>query len=247
MLGILAAALAAALTALLTGWLGTVGRKTAEVVLPDRFSEPISVAVEPTGVCGVAWVVPVRPSEVTYSEPVESSIKSWRDWPPAAKGSFGSPHNVLMTIQGRSEAQVVITDLTIRMLKRGPLPPQATVLRAAGCGDIGAYRWLETDLDQSPPGRVAKYDSNKAEGDLADHELTPIKFPYEISLSDAESFVITASTKKCTCEWEIDVAWSSQGKTGVTTIDDHGKPFRTTSTANAGGTCVVNGEKPDCS
>ncbi len=59
------------------------------------------------------------------------------------------------------------------------------------------------------------------------------QFPYTVSLSNSETFVIKASTEGCDCDWVVDLHRASQGQTGVLPINDNGRPFRTSSAKNA--------------
>ncbi|MFC6021936.1 hypothetical protein ACFP2T_37965 [Plantactinospora solaniradicis] len=251
--GVLAAALTAALAGVLTGWFGAAGREIARTVDRDEIAPtvsastvdpgPLTVAVQPLGLCGSEWVVPVGPAEFDTPMPMNIDMtKGWRDWTPAAGGANAAPHHVLIFVQGRSAAEVIITGLNVRVVKRSTPPPQATVL-TADCADPGAFRSLEVDLDRTPPVVTPRYDAERAESmvdEVPSQQLTPIKFPYEVSLSDAEPFLITAQTRSCDCGWVAEVTWASEGKTGTTVVDDGGVPFRSISTARATGRCTVS-------
>jgi hypothetical protein len=252
LVGILAAALATTLTGLLTGWFGAAGRKIADIGRSDAAAPgaaanisaegPLTVAVQSLGVCGVEWVVPGGVQTIDTSSPFNVDMaRSWRDWPPAANGATGAPHDVLIFVQGRSDAEVIITDLKVRVVERSDPPPIATVL-SAQCGDSGAFRWLEVDLDKSPPATIPRFDANAAKAiaeEVPARQLTPIKFPYEVSISDAEPFLITAQTQGCDCKWIAEVSWASEGKTGTLVVNDDGKPFRSITTTGADGQCKV--------
>lgn len=41
--------------------------------------------------------------------------------------------------------------------------------------------------------------------------------------------LVKARTQTCDCRWYLELGWSSQGRTGTLRIDDHGRPFRTSS------------------
>lgn len=262
LVGVLAAALAAASAGVLTGWFEDVGRAITGSASPAQSAavpngsasttahDPLTVAVEArTAPCDSAgWVVAAPPGHLQQSAPANTDmLRSWRDWPPAKTGINASPGGVLIFVQGRSDAEVVLTDFTIRVHERRP-PPTGTLLRAS-CGDVGAFRWLEVDLDHDPPRPVPGWNSDMAEfakGDVPDWQLKPIKFPYEVSVTDAEPFFIQAHTKDCDCSWTAELTWASEGRTGTTVIDDHGTPFRTTSTRNVAGRCLLTPGEIDC-
>ena len=199
---------------------------------------PLTVAVrEDTPVCGTDWVVPRPLAQIDMSiAPDRTSEIGWKDWPPGAGGVTASPSYVYLTVQGVGDAQVVITDLRVRVLdpRKPPLPGTSF---SAQCGDTGVLRFLTADLDYDPPKIDSEYYESE---DTPPQERAPIAFPYEVSLSDAETFLIVATTEECDCSWAIELSWASQGQTDTLYIDDHGAPFRTTSTTNAQ-ECVVSG------
>ncbi|HWO60254.1 MAG TPA: hypothetical protein VNO31_09495 [Umezawaea sp.] len=201
---------------------------------------PLTVAVEAiTPTCGTSWVVPRKPDDVDVSQLVHPSAlqHGWRDWTGgsdgAAAASLGAGGHVQLSIQGRSAMQVVLTDMKVRVTKKNP-PVSGTLLHRP-CGDQWAFRWMDVDLDTDPPRTVPTNSlepGTRIDG-VADFESKPIRFPYRVADSDAETFMFNAKTVDCDCFWVVDIYWSSAGESGVMTIDDHGKPFRTSSDVNA--------------
>jgi hypothetical protein len=241
--GVAAAVTATATTAWLLNWglLPDEGQPAPEAAsaAPDTADAtdgpaPLSVAVDThTAPCGPEWVVPLSPDEVPDVPFDPDRLRRWQEWPPAADGVGASPAVVRLTVQGTSAAEVVITNLEVEVHDR--LPPMSGTELNAQCGDAGAYRWLEVDLDRQPPLVKPRFESSAIDpaADLPPSQLQPIEFPYEVSLSDAETFVILATTLECDCTWTAALSWASEGRTGRLAIDDHGRPFRTTSDANA--------------
>ncbi|GGT15284.1 hypothetical protein [Streptomyces purpureus] len=39
---------------------------------------------------------------------------------------------------------------------------------------------------------------------------------------------MAARTAGCDCRWELELEWSSEGRSGTVRINDGGRPFRTT-------------------
>ena len=185
--------------------------------------------------CGATWVTPKSPDQIRL--PMPSGLSSWSQWSEVnAGGAQASPGQVEITIQGRSAAKVVLTDMKVRVVqRRGPLHGTAIDRE---CGDQGVVRWLAVNLDRDPVALVDQDEFDAMMPDTPQWERKPILFPYRVSLTDPETFVVKASTDGCDCDWVVDVYWSAQGQTGVLPIDDGGRPFRTTSTANAK-TCAV--------
>jgi hypothetical protein len=151
---------------------------------------------------------------------------------------------VEISVQGVNSAQVVITDMRPRVLARRA-PIKGTVV-SRGCGDEGAFRLLSVDLDKNPPSAVPESNGDQSPPTTAPWQTKPIRFPYRVSLSDAETFVIDVSSKKYDTDWVVDLSWSSSGKTGTLVVDNNGKPFRTSSTVNAQD-CQVAGKDLVCS
>lgn len=56
-----------------------------------------------------------------------------------------------------------------------------------------------------------------------------MRFPYRVSAEDPEVLLVDATTQTYDARWYLELDWSSQGRTGTIRIDDHGRPFRTSS------------------
>lgn len=200
---------------------------------------PFSVAItKREGTCDGDWVIPGSSKPTTW--PTETGI--WSDDAQAARGAGASPGEVQIFVQGRSQAEVVLTDLSLQVHERRP-PISGTLLDEA-CGDMGAFRWLQANLDTNPPSIESRYEQEAVPEDASQYELTPIKFPYTVSLSDTEVFLISAVTAQCDCTWTAELSWASAGRTGTYVIDDEGKPFRTTSISNVIQKCSPESFEP---
>jgi hypothetical protein len=221
----------------------------------DRDRAPLTVAAEQIfDHCLTRWFVPRVPDDIEFSDPADASAVEWPDYPAAEGGFPAAPSDVFATVQGRDEASVTLTGIEVVVHERRR-PPEGTLLDDP-CGDPGAFRWLAVDLDANPPVVTAEFDESVADPDhpLADEippsRLQPIRFPYEISASDAETFLIRSETDTCDCDWSAMLSWQSQGRTGTIEIDDTGRPFRTVASAGAIATCDSRGDSRgvvDCS
>ena len=60
-------------------------------------------------------------------------------------------------------------------------------------------------------------------------------FPLRITDSDQEVFDVTATVSRRDCDWTLLLDWTAGDRQGTTVVDDHGKPFRTTSGGSADG------------
>jgi len=151
-------------------------------------------------------------------------------------------HYVYFTVQGRSASQVTLTDLRVRVVQRRPALPGTHVF--AGCGGPTVFRWVSVDLDQKPPAAQTHYDRIFA-SDAPAQERRPIKFPYRVTLSEAETFAVVGNAKQCDCLWEVDLDWASEGRTGTYTIrSTSGQPFRTTGDARVYAVCGPSSPSP---
>lgn len=185
---------------------------------------PLTVTVEVFDpVCGSDWIIP-RPAQP--ADLPTDQAGNWSDVAAARGGAAASPAWVLLFVQGRGDAEVLITDLVVRVAQRRPAI-RGGILQLQ-CGDQGAYRFLEADLDRDPPRIGSHYTVGMAEAGDSPWMFTPIRFPYEVTLSDAEAFSIESVAEQCDCDWYVELHWASAGRTGVLHIDNNGRPFRTT-------------------
>jgi hypothetical protein len=67
------------------------------------------------------------------------------------------------------------------------------------------------------------------DGADSEHTIPAVHFPYRVSAEDPEVLLVDATTQTYDARWYLELDWSSQGRTGTIRIDDHGRPFRTSS------------------
>jgi hypothetical protein len=226
-------------------------------------SEPIFIESGPLDIsvvrgttvewCGgdAEWMVPAGPDEIPFGAEVdhasglEPDQLDWSEHPVGEGGFATSPMEVYVSVQGRSDAEVVLTGLDVELVSRGPVPT-GTLLTAEPCGGPGEFRWLGVDLDATPPSVVAELDeTNPNFRDAPPEQRTAIAFPYEVARDDAETFLVEAGTQGCDCAWRLRLSWQSQGRSGTAVIDDRGDPFRTVATSGAVAICDVTGACDD--
>jgi hypothetical protein len=119
-------------------------------------------------------------------------------------------------VQGTGKETVVVKGLTVRMAgKRAPLAwnDYAMGYPGVGCGGGVPTRFFTVALDATRPGVVP--DAGHAD------------FPFKVSESDPEMYYIRADASAYDVSWYLELSWSSGGRTGTLTVDDHGRPFRT--------------------
>jgi hypothetical protein len=219
------AALGAALTDIATGGI-TTGLKSAWKALVGE-SEPPPLTVS-------AHVQRTRRSSFFLPRPVDALLPLPRDvsdatrvrWAERNGGVDASTTAVEVVIQGRNAASVILLGLTIDVVSRRAPAKTGTLVRAAGAGGIGV-RYFDVDLDRpSPTPELGKLNEPRP-GER------PINFPYKVSVTDPEVFMIFANTQRCDCRWTAKLRWESGGKEGTTSIRNGDQPFRTTAVVSA--------------
>jgi hypothetical protein len=129
-----------------------------------------------------------------------------------------------LVLEGRRTDPVLIESIAARIVKRRP-PLAGTLLEVGAQGGAGDVVHLGFDLD-SPD-----LNARSMRGRVLGERYDKTKF---VALAKAEPLVVTISafTATCYCEWVIDVATRSAGRKERMTIDDRGKPFRSTALAH---------------
>ncbi|MCG8927438.1 hypothetical protein [Lentzea sp. CC55] len=194
---------------------------------------PVVAAVEPlVNACGADWFTPKPPDQIRGV--LNGKPNSWSDLDHLADGGFADNGKLLVTLQGtHADRSVTVTGIEVEVVSRNP-PPAGTVLHAR-CGDAPSYRYVDVNLDDSQPrvtGRPVDLNAVQ-EAQRNGWRTDPIAFPYEVTSTDAETFLLDASTTSCDCSWIVHFAWSSGGRTGKLTVPDGGGSFRVVSGASA--------------
>lgn len=218
-----------------------VGAPAATAASPNMvpFDVAVTTAANP---CGTGFIVPRPPDDIAAPPLVESTDEEKMAWAKRVDGVVATSGSVLLNIQGKSDAQVTLLGMEVRTQRAQPLVgTQMTWI----CGGPDTYRWVTVRLDKTPVAIEAEVEPDVIDG-APPQERRPIKFPYRVSLSDAETFLVIPETDDCDCQWEILLRWASSGRNGVQIINDHGRPFRTTGTRNATATCTQLGDRVDC-
>lgn len=173
--------------------------------------------------CGEDYVVARSPRQV----PPPPHPEDIAGWVASQRAVHGGTTGLRITVQGRGSAAVVLEALYVRVVNRAaPAAGRGIVYSlSSGCGAGIIPRFFSVDLDAHQPLARSMPGDN-----AAGTPLPAIDFPYRVSLQEPEVLVVSALTESCTCDWYLDLDWSSQGRTGTVRIDDHGRPFRSTST-----------------
>ncbi len=192
---------------------GTGGDRPGRVTASD--AAPLTVDTEPhawDSPCSQRYLVNLPPGRVGPPPP-EQDAPGWV----AAMGAVPSGNQFLkLTVQGTGEETVVVKKLTVRMAgKRAPLAwnDYAMGYPGVGCGGGVPTRFFTVALDAARPGLVP--------------EAGHADFPFKVSESDPEAYYIRADASAYDVSWYLELTWSSGNRTGTLTVDDHGRPFRT--------------------
>ncbi|WP_329500745.1 helix-turn-helix transcriptional regulator [Kitasatospora herbaricolor] len=167
--------------------------------------------------CGYDYVIDKAPPQVPPPPPPQDAAP----WARTEGAVHGGRTPVDITVQGRTEAAVVLEALRVRVVGRAA-PVRGTVYSTGqGCGGDLDPRSFAVDLDLDRP--IAR----PVQGAEAGASSPARQLPYRVSSTDPEVLMVDARAVGCDCLWYLELEWSSQGRTGTERIDDHGLPFRT--------------------
>ncbi|MEU0384569.1 helix-turn-helix domain-containing protein [Streptomyces chartreusis] len=176
---------------------------------------PLTVHTEPhawESPCSQRYLVNRPPGRVG-PPPLEQDAPAWV----GAMGAVPSGEQYLkVTVQGTGTETVVVDGLTVRMAgKRAPLAwnDYAMGYPGVGCGGNVQTRSFTVALDAARPAVVPE----------AGHD----DFPFKVSESDPEVYYIRADASAYDVSWYLELNWSSGSRKGTLTVDDRGRPFRT--------------------
>ncbi|QJT03302.1 helix-turn-helix domain-containing protein [Streptomyces asoensis] len=192
----------------------TAGSSTAPGAGADA-PVPLTVTTRPyawESPCGQRYLIEQGPGQVA-PPPVEQDAPAWV----ARHGAVSAGEQYLeLTVQGTGEETVVVDSLTVRTVaKAAPLAwnDYAMGYPGVGCGGGVPTRAFSVALDAARPALVPE----------AGHK----NFPFKVSESDPEVYYVTADASAYDVRWYLELSWSSGSRHGKLTIDDKGRPFRT--------------------
>ncbi|MEV7980933.1 helix-turn-helix domain-containing protein [Streptomyces sp. NPDC086519] len=170
--------------------------------------------------CDHDYVIDKQPAQVP-PPPAPQDAGTWA----ATQGAVHGGNTIVdVSVQGRSSTAVVLEDLRVRVVGRTAPAPGIAYSMADGCGGGLTPRYFAVDLDKDRP--IAR----PVAGEGPDgRTVSTMRLPYRVSATDPEVLRVKASTTGCDCRWYLELDWSSQGRSGTVRIDDHGRPFRTSS------------------
>ncbi|MFG2169799.1 helix-turn-helix domain-containing protein [Streptomyces niveus] len=181
--------------------------------------------------CDHTYLIDRAPAAV----PPPPNSQDARQWATALGAVHGKSSLTQATMRAAAGAgPVVVQELFARVVgRRAPLDWNAYEM-SSGCGGSITPAVFAVDLDAARPV-VRPVDGGDEHG-----PLPAPKLPYQVTSSEPLVVKIEASTMGCDCDWYLEVRWSAGDRTGVTRIDDGGRPFRTS--AAGGGVYGYNYE-----
>ncbi|MFD5511121.1 helix-turn-helix domain-containing protein [Streptomyces sp. NPDC127051] len=176
---------------------------------------PVKVTTQP-----YTWETPCNQHYLIERPPAQVAPPPLGRDAPAWVGAVGAvsagEQYVTLTLQGAGKDTVVLDSLTVRMAgKRAPLAwnDYAMGYPGVGCGAGVPTRSFTVALDAVRPAVVP--------------EAGQPNFPFKVSESEPEVFYVKADASAYDVSWYLELAWSSGSRHGTVTIDNSGKPFRT--------------------
>ncbi|WP_308431585.1 hypothetical protein [Streptomyces lucensis] len=172
--------------------------------------------------CDHDYVIAKPPRQV----PPPPTPQDAEAWAVSQRAVHGRSTDLRISVQGRGSAAVVLEALHVRVVNRATPAADRGIAYSMyeGCGAALIPRHFSVNLDARRP--LAR----SMPGNEPDRPTPAIDFPYRVSLREPEVLLVSARTGTCTCDWYLDLDWASEGRTGTVRIDDHGRPFRTTTT-----------------
>ena len=171
--------------------------------------------------CDHDYVIAKPPQEVP-PPPAPADAEAWAV---SQQAVHGRTTDLRISVQGRGSAAVVLEALHVRVVGRTTPAVSRGIAYSTyeGCGAPLVPRHFSVNLD------ARRTLARSVSGNDPGRPNTAVDFPYQVSLTEPEVLLVSARTESCTCDWYLELDWSSQGRTGTVRIDDHGRPFRTTS------------------
>lgn len=136
----------------------------------------------------------------------------FRPWARSQGGVDAGSTRLVVVVQGRVDAAVLISAMGVNVLSRSS-PMRGTSIE---CPTQGAaqYRAIKINLDRPVPRAI--YSSSGS------------PFGFTLAKGETETFTVVATARRRRYKWDLDLDLDVDGKKQTIHIDDHGEPFETT-------------------
>ncbi|MEU9135880.1 helix-turn-helix transcriptional regulator [Streptomyces sp. NPDC048404] len=167
--------------------------------------------------CAHNYVIDKAPDQV----PPPPAPQDASPWARTQNGVHGGQTLVDITVQGQTDAAVVLEALRVRVVGRSAPLKGTAYFTGGGCGGSMGPGSFAVDLDMDRP--IARPVPSDDDGTGS----KTLSMPFQVSVKDPQVLMVDAQTESCDCRWYLELDWSSRGRTGTVRIDDEGNPFRT--------------------
>ena len=173
------------------------------------------------------WRAPAPPMSVT-----QQAINSWER---AQDGVDGAGTYVTIILQGTSDQAVTINAPQVVITSRQRSLDGPVAEMSGGCGGELRVRQFIIDLDQQQPVATFQDGTGLPAMPSASGAVEQAQSPvFTISDTDAEYFVVDATTTRSLVRWYLNLNWQSMGRSGTLPISDGSVPFATSAVNPAG-------------
>ncbi|MFI6997170.1 hypothetical protein [Nocardia sp. NPDC050175] len=195
----------------------------------------------------VAYVLPKEVSDQLDPPPTDLGFGDWAEHhhgiPAAHTFDAGvAETGVALTLRAKNAGlPVTLLGLSVEVLERRP-PVAGTTVSHTG-GDSKSGRFIVVDGDSSPPTVIGSSNDPRYTVSM---RAEPIKFPYTITTTDSEVFLVYVDTHRYHLKWRLRIEWSTGVASGKTVIDNGGDPFEVTLPADGNKSCFLTDERWTC-
>lgn len=219
------AVVAAALASVLTAQLQSAVNSGITLLKPPGLPFTYNVRLDPFDRVECRDRVVATPPDRLPAPPVDPPVADV--WWASHEAVDAGTTTVEVLLQGNPGETVVLQALTVHVIRRAH-PLRGYVYRPTGCGAALQARPFKVNLNRPAPVAEPQPGSqfNPVTGRM--QPLPPVGFPFVISNTDPEDFVITATAIRSDCTWDLQLTWSSNGTSHTSVITNAGQPFQTT-------------------
>ncbi|MFE0930623.1 hypothetical protein ACFW4O_30790 [Streptomyces mutabilis] len=233
----------ALVAATLTGPLGPTLTDLGRMINPwDDDAHALKVVTHgPFTYTTAGWILPDK--EVAEVSPLpgaytngQASLSEWAQWQKRADAISASQQVLKLSLQGGSAKAVMLHGMDVTADCEDPVP--GIHISERGAGGLPSRHFLVI-LDT--PGGPTVSAHGKTGEERPDPE--PAEFPFYVSESELEHFVVHVETRSRSCTWQATLRWSVDGQDGTTKVGDNNAAFRVTAPTASTGRYPLDGPK----